>query len=104
MAFADTGAPPATSDDERQALQALAAAHVVALDEHGEIDMAHPFAAHRRGVSVTAGERTWWGSCAWDAYGIAAALRLDAYELGESGELFHVAVSAAHWWDDIAFT
>jgi hypothetical protein len=80
--------------------------------------MAHPFAAHREGTRVEAGDRVWWGSCAWDGLGIVAALNLDHADVtsGEvtlhvrDGELvdptpvFHVAVPAARWWDDIAFT
>jgi hypothetical protein len=79
--------------------------------------MAHPFAAHRDGARVDAGGRTWWGNCAWDALGIVAALGLpDATVTAqnvavrvrdgvpEERVLFHVAVPAAHWWDDIAHT
>ena len=69
VAFAQTGAGPALDDEERPVLQALAANHVVALDEAGEILMAHPFAAHHDGARVDAGGRTWWGNCAWAAYG-----------------------------------
>jgi hypothetical protein len=66
---------------------------------------------------VTCGERTWWGNCAWDGLGIVAALGLgqaDVHSNGvtlrvrdggiNSGAVFHVAVPARHWWDDIAFT
>jgi hypothetical protein len=115
-AFAATGVPPAgAQDDER--LPALAAQHVVALDGDGRILMAHPFAAHREGVRVRAGEREWWGNCAWDAFGIVAAIglreatvddgrmRLDVRDGRAEGDaLFHVAVPAHAWWDDIAFT
>ena len=57
-------------------LRSLAAQHVVALDEHGGVLMAHPFANHTDGARVDAGGRTWWGNCAWDAFGIVAALDL----------------------------
>ncbi|MGH2970319.1 MAG: organomercurial lyase, partial [Solirubrobacteraceae bacterium] len=98
-------------------LRALAERHVVVLDDAGRIVMAHPFAAHRDGARVESGGRTWWGSCAWDGLGIVAALGLDDAELTaqgvtlrvEGGEphgdaVFHVAVPARHWWDDIAHT
>jgi hypothetical protein len=115
-AFAATGAPPAVAPgDER--LVALAAHHVVALDGDGGILMAHPFAAHRDGVRVRAGAREWWGNCAWDAFGIVAALgltdatvddgrlRLDVRGGRAHGDaLFHIAVPARAWWDDIGFT
>jgi hypothetical protein len=92
---------------------ALAAHHVVALDEHGRVLMAHPFANHTGGARVDAGGRTWWGNCAWDAFGIVAALDLRDATItaqgitlapGDDDAVFHVLVPAAHWWEDIAFT
>ena len=65
----------------------------------------------------------WYANCAWDAFGIAAALHRDADiastcpdcneplayrirggcpEAAESA--VHFAVPAAHWWDDIIHT
>jgi hypothetical protein len=116
QAFAATGAPPAVAD--RSTLRSLAAQHVVVLDERGHIVMAHPFAAHDDGARVEAGGRTWRGSCAWDAFGIVAALGLEealvtdasgvhiAFRDGrpEDEALFHIAVPAAEWWADIGFT
>jgi Alkylmercury lyase len=116
-AFAATGEPPAVADPA--ALRALAGQHVIVLDPTGtRIRMAHPFAAHRDGARVDAGGRTWWGNCAWDGLGIAAALDLpDANvtsngvtlelrdgELVDATPVFHVAVPARQWWEDIAFT
>ena len=90
----------------------LAAQHVVALDEHGDVLMAHPFATHTQGARVDADGRTWWGNCAWDAFGIVAALGLTDATItaqgitlpGDDDAVFHVLVPASHWWDDIAFT
>jgi hypothetical protein len=89
----------------------LAAQHVIVLDEHGEVLMAHPFATHTDGARVDAHGRTWWGNCAWDAFGIVAALDLEDATITAQGitlpgedAVFHVLVPAAHWWDDIAFT
>jgi hypothetical protein len=42
----------------------LAAQHVVALDDDGNVLMAHPFATHTNGARVDAHGRTWWGNCA----------------------------------------
>ena len=110
-AFAETGAPPPAVTLDRELLEGLAAAHVVVLDGHGEIRMAHPFAGHREGTRVTQDGRTWWGNCAWDGLGIKAALKLgDAAHITSGGvvaapgAVFHVAVPASRWWDDIAFT
>ena len=113
-AFADSGSPP---DVPPSALGGLERNHVVVLRDD-RIYMAHPFAAHRWGARVAAphgGE--WWGNCAWDGLGIVAALGLHSASV-TSGEvtlhvrdgalldnaLFHVAVPAAHWWDDIEHT
>ena len=94
-------------------LSSLAAQHVVALDERGALLMAHPFANHTDGARVDSGGRTWWGNCAWDAFGIVAALDLHDATITAQGitvgptdddAVFHVLVPAAHWWDDIAFT
>jgi hypothetical protein len=114
--FAATGEAPAVDDAET--LRALADQHVVVLDDEGQVAMAHPFAAHRRGARVDAGGRTWWGNCAWDAFGIVAALGLDealvtdasgatvAFRGGRPADdgLFHVALPAREWWADIGFT
>jgi hypothetical protein len=114
--FAATGEPPRVAD--RETLHALADRHVVVLDERDRILMAHPFAAHDHGARVEAGGRTWRGSCAWDAFGIVAALGLDDALVTDTGgvqvefrggapagdAVFHVAVPAARWWDDIGFT
>jgi hypothetical protein len=99
--FAATGAPPAVSD--KPTLRALAERHVVVLDENEDVLMAHPFAAHRAGTRVEAQGRTWWGNCPWDAYGIAAALRLADAAIAPGGTVFHVAVPAREWWADIGF-
>jgi len=111
VAFAETGEPPGVSGEDPAVLGALERAHVIVRDSAGRIVMAHPFAAHDDGTTVTAGGRTWRGSCAWDAFGIAAALGLPDYDVADVGgvratddALFHVAVPAARWWDDIAFT
>jgi hypothetical protein len=101
-AFAETGAAPPVAD--LPTLRALAHQHVVVLDDHERILMAHPFAAHADGTRVEAGGRTWWGNCAWDAYGIVAALGLEDATITPDGELFHVAVPARDWWADIGFT
>jgi hypothetical protein len=115
--FAQSGAPPELGPGHGPALARLAEAHAVVLDEDGRIEMAHPFAAHRRGACVRADGREWWGNCAWDALGIAGVLGLRDAEIAGNGValdlrdgapaddvLFHVLVPAAHWWDDIGFT
>jgi hypothetical protein len=72
---------------------------------------------------VRAAGRWWYGNCAWDAFGICAALDVDGRvetSCADCGDalvvevrdkrpddeslLFHCLVPAAHWWDDIVFT
>jgi hypothetical protein len=91
--------------------------------DRAEIRMANPFSAVPTPHRVQAGGRSWFGNCAWDAFGIPAALHVDGHvsstcpDCGEPIEIeirnerpipdehvFHVAVPAAHWWDDIVFT
>jgi hypothetical protein len=97
------------------------------LDADGEsIRMAPPFSGVATQHVVVAGGVSYFANCAWDALGIPAALRKPAVvhsrceqsmeplrlrvgphgpEFSEtSGWLFHCAVPAAHWWDDIVFT
>ena len=110
LAFAETGSPPDVSDADPAVLDALVAHHVIVLDDDGQVRMAHPFAAHDDGATVRSDGRVWRGSCAWDAFGIAAALGLhDPAVRGNGVEatddaLFHVAVPATQWWEDIAYT
>ena len=115
-AFAATGDPPPV--DDIATLRSLAEQHVVVLDDEDRIVMAHPFAAHDDGARVEAGERTWRGSCAWDAFGIIAALGLgDALVTDASGVRIAFregrpvddACSTSRcrpreWWADIGFT
>lgn len=88
-----------------------------------ELRMLNPFSAVPTAYRVQAGGRWWYGNCAWDAFGICAALHEDGRietscpDCGEplavevQGQrpdddslLFHCLVPAAHWWDDIVFT
>ena len=85
--------------------------------------MANPFSAVPTAYRVRAAERWWFANCAWDAYGVCAALHADGdieFSCPDCGEarhvevreqrpsdtslLFHCLVPAAAWWDDIAFT
>jgi hypothetical protein len=103
----------------------LAEAHVVVLDaDTGEVWMALPFSAVPTDFRVVAGEVSVWANCAWDAFGVAAALDRDVsfatpcpgsgvvisagVRHGKAhanpGAVAHVGVPAARWWDDIALT
>ena len=99
-------------------------AHALVLDPAGAaILMANPFAAVPTPHRVEAAGRSWYANCAWDAFGVCAALGADGRidtRCPDCGEklsvgvvdgapdddtlLFHCLVPAAHWWDDISFT
>jgi hypothetical protein len=66
-----TGAP---AEQIRQGLQQLATARHLALDEVGNIAMAHPFSAVPLGFSVMGTSTLWWGGCAWDSFAMAHLL------------------------------
>ena len=99
-------------------------AHALVLNAAAtEIRMANPFSAVPTAYRVYAGERWWYANCAWDAFGVCAALQVNGHietscaDCGEAltadvrdrrpsnpGLLFHCLVPAAQWWDDIVFT
>ena len=98
--------------------------HALVLDPAtGGILMANPFSAVTTPYRVRAAGRWWYANCAWDAFGICAALHVDGRietscpDCGETlivevrdelpddeSLLFHCLVPAARWWDDIVFT
>jgi hypothetical protein len=114
--------------DVLDAYRQLRAQRVLLLEADGaSIRMAPPFSGVATPHVVTAGGVSYFANCAWDALGIPAALRqpatvqsrceqsreplhLSVGPLGPEGAaasagwLFHCAVPAAHWWDDLVFT
>jgi hypothetical protein len=132
--FAELGRAP-TADDVAQRAgsdagdvaavwRRLHDAHALVLDvETGALRMANPFSAVPTSYRVQAGGRWWDANCAWDAFGICAALHTDgriesacpdcdrpievAVRDGRPDDedlVFHCLVPAARWWDDIVFT
>jgi hypothetical protein len=110
-------------EDVRAGWRRLHEAHAIVLDEAGDIAMANPFAARPTDFRVEADGRSWYGNCAWDAFGIGAALHVDSRfethcpDCGEQLEInvrdgqpddpspvFHVLVPAVRWWTEIGFT
>jgi len=129
------GRPPAISEtaeafglpepEVADAYRPLHDAHALVLfPDTTEIWMANPFCFASTPHRVTAGGRTWAGTCAWDALGIPAALHGDgsiasacaccsepvALEvrggaLVEGTDLLvHILMPARRWWEDIGFT
>ena len=134
--FVDLGRAPTSSemaawlgfdlDDLRGAWRRLHDAHALVLDDEGELRMANPFSAVPTAFRVAAAGRSWYANCAWDAFGIGAALGVDSRietecpdchrpiildvrnnrpaDPEDAGLVFHVLVPAVSWWQDIGFT
>ena len=118
------GATRATVDEVERGWRRLHDAHALVLNGgRTELRMANPFSAVPSAYRVQAGGRWWYANCAWDAFGICAALHVDgriesscadcgeAIGVGVRDErpddesmLFHCLVPAQHWWEDIVFT
>ena len=132
--IAETGRVPEPGDVARRAgmdvsrvlaaYQALRAQRLLLLEADGAtIRIAPPFAGVPTQHRVEVGGIQYYGSCAWDALGVVAALRQSGrvrsrceqsgepldLEVGLDGPapsswLFHCLVPAARWWDDLVFT
>ncbi len=132
--FVDLGRAPTASevaesgalrvDEVLSGWRRLHAQHALVLSAATpEIRMANPFSAVPTAYRVQAAGRWWYANCAWDAFGICAALHSDGRietSCADCGEpltvevqekrpddeslVFHCLVAAARWWDDIVFT
>lgn len=104
--FADTTRPPSvqvtashfglTQQDAAAAYQALAQHHAlfVSPGTH-DIAMAWPFSGVETPFKVYANGKTYFANCAWDSFGIPAALHADAEieaEYAQTGEKLNLAV------------
>lgn len=117
---ADVGAAAA---EIGRALGFLAEACVVALDQRGEVWMAHPFSAVPTAYRVETPSGAYWANCAWDALAIPLLLGTDGrtrtscpqsgtrFDLtmtrgraGPRGAVVRLAVPVRDFWDDIGFT
>ena len=132
--FAETGRRPSPDDvagtvgsDSTTVLAAygrLQNQRLLVLEGDGtSIRMAPPFSGVPTQHVVESDGIQYFANCAWDVLGILAALggsgiahsrceqsrEILRLEVGPDGPepsdwLFHTAVPAAHWWDDIVFT
>ncbi|HEU4725816.1 MAG TPA: organomercurial lyase [Candidatus Eisenbacteria bacterium] len=132
--FAETGRAPTPGDAAARAgadaasvldsYRRLREQRVLVLEADGAtIRMAPPFSGVPTQHTVEAGGIRYTANCAWDSFGIPAALHREAVvhsRCEQSGEpfqltigrdgpesstwLFHVAVPARGWWDDIVYT
>ena len=132
--FAREGRPPSPAeladalalgpDVVAAGLRELHDMHAIVLTPAGDgVRMAHPFSAWPMGFVLRAGHRFWWGGCAWDSFGIVAALceRVEILTVCPScGRELRYAAShtepptedyvvrlprpAAEWWEDVVAT
>ena len=132
--FAETGQRPslqviadrvgADLSSVREVYLRLRGQRVLVLEPDGiSIRMAPPFSGVPTQHVVIVGETKYFANCAWDSFGIPAALHRPAQvhsRCEQSGELldlqiglegppscswlFHCLVPAAKWWNDIVFT
>ena len=118
------GPTGAAAADVLESYRRLRAQRVLVLEADGaSIRMAPPFSGVPTQHVVRADGISYFANCAWDALGIPAALRKEALvesrceqsmaplrlEVGDAGPersdwIFHCAVPASHWWDNIVFT
>lgn len=120
----ETAAALAQTEDEiRASFNRLADAHMLVLQKgSGEILMANPFSAIPTPFLVTAGGKSFYANCIWDAMGIPAMLGQDATIDASCGccgtamsleitngaivspkGIAHFAIPARRWWDDIVY-
>ena len=110
--------------DVDRALAFLADAHILVLDETGEVRMAHPFAARETPFRVRTRQANYWANCAWDALAIPLLLDVDGRTRTAcphsgapidlvvtngrvepaGGAVVRFPVPARRFWDDIGFT
>lgn len=132
--FAATGAPPSPIEAARElgaevgdvlsAWRQLHDRHQLVLGLGWDaIRMAHPFSAAPMGFVVRASDdRLWWGGCAWDSFGIVAALgedlevetrcpnchRLLEMSVGPHRPpdfgVIRIPAPARQWWSDVVAT
>lgn len=132
--FGETGGRPSVAAvarragvDQAQVLASFAslrAQRLLLLEADGAtIRMAPPFSGLPTQHRVESGGVSYFANCAWDAFGVVAALGRDAtvhsrceqsheplvLAVGKDGPepsswLFHCLVPAVHWWSDLVFT
>jgi hypothetical protein len=110
-------------DEVAEAYRALADDHVIVLEPGTTtVRWAPPFSLVPTPFQSSSNGLRWYAPCAWDAFGIPAALNRDAdveAHCAWSGDpvtcgvrngraygagIIHLLVPAAHFWDDIGYT
>lgn len=108
-----------------QALTALHEKHALFLEPGTTaIRMANPFSAIATPFTVGVDGKTYWANCAWDCFGVVAALQASTAsveatcaasgtriqlsvthgQVESAGEVVHFLVPFRHWYDDLVAT
>jgi hypothetical protein len=114
-----------TAEQAGDALSRLHERHAVFLEPGtARIRFANPFSNIATRFQVTVNGRTYQANCAWDSFGVVAALhRSDAVvhsgcaysgvpiqlivrdgQVADTGEVVHFLVPFARWYEDLVFT
>lgn len=110
-----------TVDAVTESLRRLSNEHRLVVSPEGDrVLMAHPFSSMPTDYRTQIGDRSWWASCAWDAFGILALLgdgRVVSTSPGRTESVWtvrdgvvepdgvvHFVVPAKSFWEDIGFT
>jgi Alkylmercury lyase len=132
--FAETTRPPSTQEtashfgltpkEATSAYEDLHQRHAIFLKKGThDILMANPFSGVETPFQVQANDKTYFANCAWDSFGIPAALRVDAkieavcalsgeaiyltvrnYRVQDSDARVHFLVPFQNWYDNLHFT
>lgn len=106
------------------AMQALAEYHGVVLHPNSdEVWVIHPFSTAPTGFVCEAGERQWWGNCAWCSLGVArlaggtctirtslgmtgrqVTVRVENGELLDKDYVVHFPIPMTKAWDNVIYT
>ena len=115
------GIPSLTFQDIDAALLSLHATHSLLLHPHKvEPWVVDPFALYPASCWVQVGDRGYWATCLYCAFGIAAALKVDAdiftrfggeseqchirvrdQDIVEKDLVFHLSTPIRNWWDNV---
>ncbi|KAF4949267.1 hypothetical protein FGADI_9038 [Fusarium gaditjirri] len=108
----------------RQGLQTLADYHGAVLHPNSdEVWVAHPFSAAPTTCIVSAGERKWWGNCAWCSLGVMhlvgrtatlttrlgaigdeVTIRIEDGKLLDKDFVIHFPIPMRNAWDNVIYT
>jgi len=112
------------SEKVRVSFHKLHERHMLFLEPGSDsIRIANPFSAIPTNFKVLSGNKSWWANCAWDSFGIPAALNIDVLieanfpDLDDAVELhvdhgkvdneqlyIYFPLPFRHWYDDLIYT